>query len=195
MSNTFFVDDNPQTEDQLLIFLRKKNYDLLIRFFETNYRFNFHTEQSGESFENCINWCAQNAGNLQNAKEVVLRLFIRFYHQLPSPVRENLEYLAEEVGYTRTGPNLSKLKDRSKELAVATKTAYNVMVKQVQDYMAELRQRREPQVTVQFHQASIPASMMAHPDEQFLMDVRKDAKTSDPRERVSSSQDDLRLSA
>ena len=159
MTDILFVDDNPPTEDELITLLRNKNYNHLMRFLDINYRSKFRAEQSGESFENCINWCSQNTSNLENAKEVVLRLFDRYYRQLPLPV-ENLKYLAEEVGYAHSNSNLSKLKDRSKGLATVTKTAYNVMVKQVQDYAAELRQRRQPQAQVFFRETVVSGPKM-----------------------------------
>jgi len=194
MTDTLLIDDNLQTEDQLIIILRNKNYKVLLHFIEVNYRSKFRTEQSGESFESCIDWCAQNAGTVEDVKQVLLQMFAKFYRQLPSPVKANLAYLAEEIGYTNSSPHLARLKDRSKKLTSATKTAYNVMVKQVQDYVAELRQRRGPQPRVHLQEVTIPASMMMRQDEKFILDVRNEAEPT-LIGRVSSSQSDLQLSA
>lgn len=198
MTDTLLIYEHMQTEDQLFILLRNKNYKFLLHFIDVNYRLKFRTEQSGESFESCIDWCAQNAGGVENARQVLLQLFAKFYRQLPSPVKNDLAYLAEEIGYVHSSPNIYRLKDRSKELAVDAKTAFNVMVKQVQDYVAEIRLRKKPQASVRFHEVTVPASMMMQNDEQFILDVRNAAKPSplgDNPSRAGGPQSDLRLSA
>jgi hypothetical protein len=198
MTDTLLIDEHLQTEDQLFILLRNKKYKVLLHFIDTNYRLKFRTELSGESFESCIDWCAQNAGGVENARQVLLHLFAKFYRQLPSPVKTDLAYLAEEIGYISSSSNIYRLKDCSKELAAGTKTAFNVMVKQVQDYVAEMRLRKKPQASVRFHQVTVPASMRMQNDEQFILDVRNAAEPSllgDNPSRAGGPQSDLRLSA
>jgi hypothetical protein len=202
MTDTRSIDDDLQTEDQLLSLLRGKNYEVLMQLIDKDYRQQFCTEQSGEAFEDCVDWCAQNAGGLENAKQVLLQLFDRFYRQLPSPVRDNLAYLAEEIGYCPWRPRLSQLKERSIEGVATAKTAFNVMVKQVQDYVAEIRRRPELQVSVRFHEPSVTPAMMMRREEQFILDVQNAADPSrldDNPCRAGGPQSDappdLRLSA
>jgi hypothetical protein len=201
MTDTRLIDDDLQTEDQLLILLRNKNYNDLMHFVDRDYRQQFRTEQSGETFEDCVDWCAQNAGGLENAKQVLVELFAKFYRQLPPPVRDNLAYLAEEIGYSPSRPRLSQLKERSIEGVATTKTAFNVMVKQVQDYVAEIRRRPEPQVSVRFHEPTVTPAMMMRCDEQFILDVQNATDPSlsgDNPCRAGGPQSDppdLRLSA
>ena len=201
MTDTQLIDDDLQTEDQLLILLRDKNYKVLMQLIDRDYRQRFRTEESGEAFEDCVDWCAQNAGGLENAKQVLLELFARFYPQLPARVRDNLAYLTEEIGYSPLRPKLSQLKERSIEGVATTKTAFNVMVKQVQDYVAEIRRRREPQVDVRFHEPTVTPAMMMQRDEQFILDVQNAADPSlsgDSPCRAGGPQSDrpdLRLSA
>jgi hypothetical protein len=178
MTEIRLTNEDLQTEEQLLMYLRHKDYKVLMHLIGRDYRQQFRTEQSGEAFEDCVDWCAQNAGGLENAKLVLLELFGQFYRQLPAPVRDNLAYLAEEIGYSPARPSLSQLKERSIEGVTATKTAFNVMVKQVQDYVAEIRRRREPQVSVRFHEPAVVPSMMMQRDEQFVLDVQNAADPS-----------------
>jgi|SRR4029077_4572263 hypothetical protein len=173
MTDTLRIDDRAQSE--LLALLRSKNYRLLVHLIDRDNRQQFRTEESGEAFESCVDWCAQNAGGLEDAKQVLLELFARFYHQLPTPVRDNLAYLAEEIGYSPSRPSIAQLRERSLEGVVATKSAFNVMVKQVQDYVAEIRKRKDPKVSVSFHELKITPlidpSMTMQRDEQFILDV------------------------
>lgn len=196
MTDIRLVDDDLQTEDQLLILLHNKDYKVLMNLIGKDYRQQFRAEQSGELFEDCVDWLAQNAGGLENAKQVLLELFARFYRQLPAPVRDNLAYLAEEIGYSPSRPNLSQLKERSIEGVAATKTAFNVMVKQVQDYVAEIRRRREPQVSVRFHEPPLAPAMLMRRDEQFILDVQN-ASSDNPCHAGGPQNDapNLRLSA
>ena len=176
MTDTLIADNDQQSEGRLLSLLRDKHYSYVIHLIDRDYRERFRTEQSGESFEDCIDWCAQNAGGLENAKLVLLELFNKFYRQLPEPVRDNLAYLALEIGYSHSRPNFARLKERSIEKVGATKTAFNTMVKHVQDYVAELRRRREPQVMISFHTASttpsVAPSMMMQRGEHEILEVQ-----------------------
>jgi hypothetical protein len=153
MTDTPIV-NNLTTEEELFVFLANKDYKSLMRAIDKDYRLQFSTEQSGDAFDDCIDWCAQNAGGLEPAKQVLLELFNNFYSQLPVPVRDNLVYLAEEIGYSP--PIVVQLKHRSTETGAHTRKAFNVMVKQVQDYMAEIRARRQLQVSTRFHKPTVP---------------------------------------
>src|SRR5215469_12510347 len=148
------TEDDLYIEDQLLVLICNKKYKDLVHLIYEEYGQQFRTEKTGEAFEDCVDWCAQNAGSLENAKQVLSELFRKFYGQIPVQVRDNLAYLAEEIGYSpQYFHTLSLLKDRSKDRVGATKTAFNVMVKQVLDYVTEIRQRREQQhVSVRFYQ-------------------------------------------
>jgi hypothetical protein len=148
MTDTWTVNNDLTTEEELFVLLENKDYKGLMRAIDKDYRLQFSTEQSGDAFEDCIDWCAQNAGGLEPAKHVLLELFNSFYSQLPVPVRDNLAYLAEEIGYSL--PGVVQWKSRSTKKDAPTRNAFNVMVKQVQDYMAEIRARRQPQVSARF---------------------------------------------
>jgi hypothetical protein len=105
--------NNETTEQALFVFLVNKDYQGLMRAIDKDYRLQFSTEESGEAFEDCIDWCAQNAGGLEPARQLLLELFKTFYSQLPEPVRDNLAYLAEEIGYSH--PNVVQLTHLSTE--------------------------------------------------------------------------------
>jgi hypothetical protein len=199
MSAAIRIDDDLPTEDQLLILLRNRKHKVLLHYIDVHCRLKFRTEQSGASFESCIDWCAQNAGDVDDAKQLVLQLFAIFYRQLPSPVKANLAYLVEEIGYIATRPKLYRLKVRTMELAAATGAAIAVKVEQIQDYVAEIRSRRKPQSSVSFHAITLPASMMMKHDERFILDVPNDAEPSalgdNPCRAGGPPSEELRLSA
>jgi hypothetical protein len=153
MTDTRTVNNDLTTDEELFVFLANKDYKGLMRAIDKDYRLRFSTEQSGDAFDDCIDWCAQNAGGLEPAKQVLLELFNNFYRQLPVPVRDNLAHLAEEIGYSL--PNVVQLKHRSTEKDAPPRKAFNVMVKQVQDYMAEIRERRQAQVSARFHEPAV----------------------------------------
>jgi hypothetical protein len=154
------IEDDLYIEGQLLTLLCNKKYKDLVHLIDEEYGRQFRAEKSGETFEDCVDWCAQNAGGLENAKQVLSELFKKFYGQLPAQVRDNLAYLAEEIGYSpQYFHRLSLLRESSKDRVGATKTSFNVMVKQVLDYMTEIRQRREPHVSVRFYQPAAAGMM------------------------------------
>jgi hypothetical protein len=84
---------------QVILLLHARDDAGLLRFIDAQYGVKFVMEQTGASFEDCIDWCAQNAGGVDNAKRVLLLLFERYYLRLPTRVQADLRYLAEEVGY------------------------------------------------------------------------------------------------
>ena len=47
MTDTHLIDVDLQTEDQLLILLRDKNYKVLMQLIDRDYRQQFRTEESG----------------------------------------------------------------------------------------------------------------------------------------------------
>jgi hypothetical protein len=151
--------NNETTEQALFVFLVNKDYQGLMRAIDKDYRLQFSTEESGEAFEDCIDWCAQNAGGLEPARQLLLELFKTFYSQLPEPVRDNLAYLAEEIGYSH--PNVVQLTHLSTENDAPTRKFFNVWVKQVQDYMAEIHARRQPQVSARFHEPAVASVTVA----------------------------------
>jgi len=185
------VRSEKQAEEYLLTLLQDKNYAFLVHLINRDYGNQFRTEQSGEAFEDCVDWCAQNAGGIENAKLVLLELFAKFFHQLPMPVRDNLAYLAEEIGFSLSRPNLAQLKDRSKDRVSATKTAFNVMVKQVQDYVAEIRRRPEPQVSVRFHEPMVVAARRM--ERNLILDVQDVADAGDNPCRAGGPQTTTKL--
>src|SRR5580700_5518738 len=94
--------------DQLLGLLRTKNYNPIMTFLNSNYRDTFRVEQSGETFEGWIDWLAQHAGSVEDAKPVLRRFFAEFYDQLPLVAKAKLAYVADEIDY---GPSImSRLK-------------------------------------------------------------------------------------
>jgi hypothetical protein len=153
MTDTRTVNNDLTTDEELFAFLANKDYKGLMRAIDKDYRLQFSTEQSGDAIDDCINWCAENAGGLEPAEQVLMELFNNFYSQLPVPVRDNLAYLAEEIGYSL--PNVVQLIHRYTEMDAPTRKGFNVMVKQVQDYMAQIRARREAQVSASFHEPAV----------------------------------------
>jgi hypothetical protein len=95
---------------QVILFLHSQDDLGLLRFIDTQYGLKFAMEQTGASFEDCIDWCAQNAGGIGNAKRVLRLLFERYYLHLPEPVQADLLYLAEELEYDPRRTKLDELK-------------------------------------------------------------------------------------
>lgn len=95
---------------QVILFLHNQDDLGLLRFIDTQYGLKFAMEQTGASFEDCIDWCAQNAGGIDNAKRVLRLLFERYYVDLPKPVQADLLYLAEELEYDPRRTKLDELK-------------------------------------------------------------------------------------
>jgi hypothetical protein len=150
--------NNLYTEEELFDFLVDKDYQGLIRAIVKDYQEQFTSEQSGEAFEDCVNWCARNAGGLESAKQVLLELFERFYTQLPAAVRNNLAYLAEEIGYKPPQHNIVQFEHRATGQGAPARKAITAMVKQIQDYVAEVCGPRESKVSLRFRRAiGVPA--------------------------------------
>lgn len=95
---------------QVILFLHDRDYPGLLAFIDAQYGLRFMMEPTGAAFEDCIDWCAQNAGGIDDARHVLRLLFERYYLRLPKPVREALLYLAEEIGYDPSRTRLDELK-------------------------------------------------------------------------------------
>jgi hypothetical protein len=91
-------------EEKLIILLKNRNYRFILRFFDNQFGFRIRTEQSGATFGTCIDWCAQNAGKVEEVHKVLLLMFDKFYRYLPPNVRDDFAELAAEVGYSRQEP-------------------------------------------------------------------------------------------
>lgn len=110
MSETQEIISDLCADARIILFLHDNDDPGLLQFIDAQYGLKFMTEQTGASFEDCIDWCAQNAGGIENAKRVLLLLFERFYLHLPRPVQADLLYLAVEVGFDPKPSNLHELK-------------------------------------------------------------------------------------
>ena len=110
MSEMHLGTSDLHADAQVVLFLHDHDYAGLMQFIDAQYGSRFMVEQTGASFEACIDWCAQNAGGIDNAKYVLLLLFDRYYRQLPSPVQSDLLDLAEELGFDTKPPDLDELK-------------------------------------------------------------------------------------
>src|SRR5580704_15632413 len=99
MSEMHLITGDLQADAQIIRLLHARDDAGLLKFIDAQYAVKFVMEQTGASFEDCIDWCAQNAGGVDNAKRVLLLLFDRYYLHLPKPVQVDLRYLAEEIGY------------------------------------------------------------------------------------------------
>jgi hypothetical protein len=180
MSYTLQIDEQLQADEQLVNHLKMKNYEFILKFFNTSYGFNFCTDRSGAVFESCVDFCAQNAGNVDDAKQVLLRLFETFYEGLPPPVQEDLAYLGDEVGYDPTQTNRQLKLVWSGKLSMTV--ALTSMLRKVQELMMQARSKRfslrrpHPQSPEPF-QISVPASMMMQ-EEKFVLDISREAALS-----------------
>jgi len=141
MSFTLDIGEQLQADSELIDLLKNKNYRFLIKFLDTNYRFIFCTQQSGAAFDSCVDWCAQNAGNLEDAKQVLVPLFDTFYSCLPPPVKDDLAYLAEEIGYDPSKAPFSKPKRLHRELVTSSITGFAAIIPQGRKYLALVRLR------------------------------------------------------
>ena len=99
MSEMHLITGDLQADAQIIRLLHARDDAGLLKFIDAQYAVKFVMERTGASFEDCIDWCAQNAGGVDNAKRVLLLLFERYYLRLPTPVQADLRYLAEEIGY------------------------------------------------------------------------------------------------
>jgi hypothetical protein len=184
MSYTLHIDEQLQADGELVNHLRMKNYKFLLKFINASYGFNFRTDQSGAVFESCVDFCAQNAGNVDDAKQVLLRLFETFYDDLPSPVQENLAYLGDEIGYDPKRTKLEKLKQLCSEKLSIAGTGLTSMLGKVQVLMVTARNKfvrnirlLQPQSGEHF-QSVISRSMMMRQDEEFILDIPREATRS-----------------
>jgi hypothetical protein len=184
MSYTLHIDEQLQADGELVHHLRMKNYKFILKFFNASYGFNFRTDQSGAVFESCVDFCAQNAGNVDDAKQVLIRLFETFYDGLPPSVQEDLAYLGDEIGYDPKQTKLQKLKQVcSEKLSIAattlTSTLRKIRVLMVQARNKSVRNIRlpQPQSTEHF-QSVISRSMMMRQDEEFILDIPREAALS-----------------
>jgi len=110
MSEMQQITGDLHADAQVILFLHNQDYLGLLKFIDAQYGLKFVMEQTGASFEDCIDWCAQNAGGIDNAKRVLRLLFDRYYDHLPKPVQTDLLYLAEEIEYDPRRTKLDALK-------------------------------------------------------------------------------------
>jgi hypothetical protein len=150
MTEAVHTRPNRQTDEELTSILRDKDYKTILDFLDTNWRYTFQTEQSGETFENWIDWCAQKSGNVEDAKQILLQLFARFYKQLPLVPKANLSYLADEIGYTPTRARLLKIKYFYKDLFASITTALRSTKTRARRALVSMRTPHLPQVQVAY---------------------------------------------
>jgi hypothetical protein len=151
MSEMQEIADNLHADAQVILFLHKRDYRGLLKFIDAQYGLKFIMEQTGASFEDCIDCCAQNAGGIDNARQVLLLLFERYYLDLPKPVRADLLYLAEEVGYDPKRTKLDELKalcrpviNRGAANAVSLTQVVRVFLRSIQVKRKERAARSRP---------------------------------------------------
>jgi hypothetical protein len=90
---------DPKIERRLRWNLGHRRHWFVLRYIESQFGVTIRTEQSGATFEKIIDWCAQNGGEFEQIKRFVLKLFSRFFLDLPSNVQQNFEHIAEEIGF------------------------------------------------------------------------------------------------
>jgi predicted SnoaL-like aldol condensation-catalyzing enzyme len=140
----------PKGNDQLLGLLRTKNYNPIMTFLNSNYRDTFRVEQSGETFEGWIDWLAQHAGSVEDAKPVLRRFFAEFYDQLPLVAKAKLAYVADEIDYAPSIMSRLKFTDLYRVARVRITSAYGVILLCGRDFVARTRKARKPSLSVSF---------------------------------------------
>jgi hypothetical protein len=135
------------TDAEVTALLRSKNYRLLLKFLKSNCRETFRTEQSGETFEKWVNWCARNSRNVADAKEILRLIFAEFYVKLPMIARVNLSHIAYEIGYDHSKFNFAKFKYLSREVLASGGTFLASIAMRVWDYAAS---RQKPTLQVSY---------------------------------------------
>jgi hypothetical protein len=180
MSYTLHIDEQLQADGELIKHLKSKKYKFVLRFFNASYGFNFRNDQSGAVFESCIDFCAQNAGTLDEAKQALLGLFETFYEDLPPSVRENLAYLGDEIGYRPKQTNLQKCQQAYRKQVSSATTALTSTLVRMRALFAQLRNRlktdiRRPRVyqSSERFKVTIPASMMMQQGDDDMLNIRK----------------------
>lgn len=144
MSYTLHIGDQLQADGELINLLKNKHYKFVMRFLDANYRFIFCTEQSGAAFDSCIDWCAQNSGNLENAKEVLIQLFDKFYCSLPQSAQERFADLAKEIGYDPKGTKSRHLTEAYRDWLAFCTTTLVFWMGRVRAYLADIRLLQRP---------------------------------------------------
>jgi hypothetical protein len=93
-----------QIEQELLRNLRSRNYRHIFSYLDRNCRTRFRTEESGETFESFIDWCAKNSTNIEDTKQFVFAVFDRYYWDFPKSVQAYFKEMAVEVGINLNKP-------------------------------------------------------------------------------------------
>jgi hypothetical protein len=99
MSDNFRSGEDWIIEEKLTRLLKRKKYKAILGLLSSQYGFKLCTEQSGATFEDCVDWCARKSRDIQEGAQILRLLFKRFYLYLPEHVRYKYAQLAAEVGY------------------------------------------------------------------------------------------------
>jgi hypothetical protein len=149
VANPTYIHDHMLTDAEVSGLLKDKNYKLLLKFLKANCGDTFCTEQSGETFEKWLNWCARNSENAADAKDILRRLFAEFYGELPMVARVNLSYLAYEIGYDHSEVAFPKFKYLCKEALASSRVFLASIPTLIRQYVVA---RRKPSVQVTYFQ-------------------------------------------
>jgi len=177
MSYTPHIDERLWADHDLINNIRKKRYWSALTTLNGAYGFYLITDQSGVVFDTCVDFCAQAAGNVEDAKKILVRLFETFYERLPSIVRENFAYLAEEIGYNPRTTNLQKLRRRYSDALPTAAANLTSMLAKVRELVAQAGKQSPRRAALrQPHsagpvQSAIPASMLMLEDEEFILEI------------------------
>jgi hypothetical protein len=182
MSYTLPVEERLYSDGDLIRSIKEKNYRVVLNFFNTNYIFYFVTDQSGAVFETCVDFCAQTAGSMEDAKRLLIRLFETFYDKLPAAVQENLAYLIEEVGYEPT--KLKRLKRICGDVVPTVVIALASLRRNIHALLAQSRDRYVERIAFASRSSmeplppGIPDSMRMQEGEEFILDISREGEFS-----------------
>jgi hypothetical protein len=174
MPYTLHIDERLRANGDLVNHVKARHYRLVLPFFKANYLFYFLTDQSGSVFESCVDFCAETAGNVDDAKQVLIRLFDAFFKQLPTSVQERLAYLGEEIGYDPERTNLQKLKRVCGEIISATTIVLRSMLAELGLLMVRTRRKSTGSIRLPHPQLHHDPVQLMPEDDKFILDIPRE---------------------
>jgi hypothetical protein len=102
------ISSNRATEQTLRTYLARRHYPPILKYVESQLGGEIRTDQSGNTFERCIDWCAQHGGKYEDVKTIVLKLYELFYFDLPEDTRLSFDEMAAEVGFATSKGNMEQ---------------------------------------------------------------------------------------
>ena len=95
----FCISDDPYVEQALRTRLQRREYWFILAWIKYHLRTKMCSDETGNVFDNCLKWCGQGRGEIENAIPFVRIIFDALYFDLPPTVRSSLVPAAEAIGF------------------------------------------------------------------------------------------------